>query len=195
MQNNYYRLLKTVKDLTKCKFIVDSSKLLSRLKIYIKSDLFEIYFIHLVRDGIAVTHSCSIPRIKPSYGENVFTPRVNPLRTAFRWTISNIAAEIIGKSNIANLHYFRVFYEELSTDTENVMKRIYRWLGLNPSEAILTYPITENIHNISGSRWRFKKNVKIEFNKDYRKNIRLINKISFLLIGGFLNFRYGYPLL
>ncbi|MDL1956540.1 MAG: hypothetical protein LWW95_05765 [Candidatus Desulfofervidus auxilii] len=75
------------------------------------------------------------------------------------------------------------------------MKRIYKWLGLDPSGTVLSYPITENIHNIAGSRWRFKKNVKIEFNKDYRKNIRLVNKISFLLIGGFLNFRYGYPLL
>jgi len=192
VQKNYYLLLSAVKKHTNSEFIVDSSKMLSRLKIYAKSDLFDVYFLHLIRDPVAVMQSCSVPRIKHSFGANHFTPAVNPVRTALRWTFSNISAELFARKQI---HYRKVFYEELVSSPEKVLLEIYKWIGVESHGTVLTYPITENIHNISGSRWRFQKDVRIKFDKNYRKKIPFSMKLSFLFIGGFLSFKYRYPLL
>lgn len=185
----YYQITSSVRSVSNAEYILDSSKQIANLKVYANSNLFNLHVIHLIRNGLAVLKSNRNSKPMPSYSKNKRTPTISPIRSSYRWVSSNLILERLAKS--CDFKYKKIRYEDLALDSKTVMADIYKWLNLYPAEN-LTSPITEHIHNIAGSRWRFKDKVEIQVDNSGLNATNFLEKAIFKLIGGRLNKKYGY---
>lgn len=184
-----YELFKAVQEITGAKYVLDSSKILGRLKLLALSDLFEIWVIHLIRNGLAVACSHLVPKDRPSYDNGMKTKTVPVYKTAIKWALFNRAAEKY--QGTKNIRFFKLRYEDLVKQPVDTMQTIFEWLGLECPH-IINYPITDNIHNISGSRWRYNRNVKIRDGDAWKKKVTFRMRLIFAMIAGIQMKRYGY---
>jgi hypothetical protein len=51
---------------------------------------------------------------------------------------------------------------------------------------------TANAHNISGSRWRYQNEIRIEKGSDRNKSLKGFDKVLFELLAGKMNRNFGY---
>jgi hypothetical protein len=184
-----YRLFSTIQHLTGKDYILDSSKSLGRLKALLLSDKFEIKVLHLIRDVRSVAASGLKQHIRPSFQAETRTKKIPVSITALKWLLGNWSLENIAKSQ--SFSYQRVFYEDLVLDPAAVMTRVVSSLDLE-WDSLCLQPKSEDVHNISGSRWRFAKNTNVSphFLKD--PQLKGYQKVLIAAISGWKNRRYGY---
>jgi hypothetical protein len=184
-----YSLFSVVKDITGKEFILDSSKSLGRLKMLILSGVFDIYVLHLVRNGKAYVASNLEPKDRPSFEDGRKTKVLPVYKSSLRWFLCNYSLDRIAAK--WKLQYKRINYEQLVLDTAAVVNSVCSFLDIAFSDSLLT-PRTDDIHNISGSRWRYREDVAVR--NDYVNSQQLtgINRLIFKTIAGKMNKRYGY---
>jgi hypothetical protein len=184
-----YSLFSAVKDTTGKNLILDSSKSLGRLKMLVLSDLFDIYVLHLVRNGKAYVASNLKPKDRPSFEDGRKTKASPVYKSSLRWFLCNYSLERVTAK--MKLQYKRVNYERLVSDTSAVINSVCSFLDIAFSDLLLT-PRTDDIHNISGSRWRYQKNTAIRNDCVNSQQLTGINRVIFKAIAGKMNKRYGY---
>ena len=170
--------------------MVDSSKtawgcflMPLRLRKHLGQDFF---LVHIIRDPRAVCWS-TIKKLRRGM------PSVRCLRTAIGWTLANLSCEIFGW--LSPDQYLRVSYEDLTQDTENVLRRIFDRLSLRASTNLDGSSGTaDNRHQLYGNRTRRKPLAPYALKQDIAWKIAMPRRYR-LLAGGLcwpLGFKYGY---
>ncbi|NET43127.1 sulfotransferase [Okeania sp. SIO2B3] len=180
-----YQLIKTILDISGKSIFVDSSKSIPRLENFLRSNLFVIQIIHLIRDGRAVGFSSKskYQRILSELEEvnqNLFLrikyklldrkyKKYNFYSTIRDWSYFNLKCHK-KFGHLPNYHLLR--YEDLVSSPENTINEILqKWnLIFEPSQ-LEFYKFKH--HNISGNRMRMKPNQTI------KQDIKYLEKLSF----------------
>ncbi len=170
--------------------IVDSSKIIGRLKLLLADPRFDVNVIHLVRNGFAVVNSLGKEHPRPGTGGKVKTNPTSSPKAALRWVLRNRTISQLAKRGIIP-HYLRVRYEDLCKNPKKVIQTICQFIGIDFDRNMIN-PGTGGIHNIGGSRWRYKNEVKIKLDEHWVNELYFRDRLVFQFIGGWLNHKYGY---
>lgn len=184
-----YILFKSILSVTKRNIIWDSSKDIDRLIYLYRSGYFDIKVIHLVRDGRGTINSMSIPRMRLAVNPPQTIKPQSSLKASVRWTLNHLRM-LRFKNIISNDKYLLVRYEDLATNPQDEIERIYKSLKLEIPEPVIQ--IKKDNHNIGGNRMRYNDEIKIKLDEKWRKQLKAKDKRIFQIIGGFLNRRFGY---
>ena len=158
-------------------FFCDSSKLADRCMKMIASDRFDVWVVHLVRDGRAVGYS-----YKRKYG--TFLPEV------WRWGASNSRLGTRLGHQLGE-RYLPMRYEDFSADPRGETERVLTALGLTFEEAQLAF--REQVHhNLAGNRMRRQADSQIRCDTDYLEELSAWEWCAGSLLAGRALRRFGY---
>ncbi|MEO0249692.1 MAG: sulfotransferase, partial [candidate division WOR-3 bacterium] len=178
--NNNYILFDSVRDLTDCPILVDSSKIPIRMKLlYLeRPELFKV--IHMVRDGRAVVWS------EVRRGADV-TDR------ATRWVRVEKQAQTFLKS-IPVSRKLLLRYEDLCADPSAELQRVCAFVGVDFETQMLRFRDVVH-HDIGGSTTvREGSSDRIIYDERWRTEMPLTDLEVFRRIGGKIQKRLGYEI-
>ena len=107
-------VLEAVQNVSDCRFIVDSSKNISRLRVLLASNLFDIRPVHLVRSPFGVVYS-NIKKGRP------LREHAGKYLETYRKT-----SELLRGTD-----HLTVYYEDLARHPFETVQRIMQWVGLS----------------------------------------------------------------
>lgn len=185
-----HRLFSRVQQVSGKPYILDSSKALGRLKALLNFPELDVRIIHLVRDVRSVCASAAKSHRRPSFADAVYTQPIPVSVSALKWLSANVSLEMMATSK--GLTYKKVFYEDLVRDPQNIMKSLCCFLEL-PWDANCLQPKTRHIHNISGSRWRYRDDqAQVSASFLRQPEMSFFQRGLVTMIAGVKNRRYGY---
>ncbi|MDH5598940.1 MAG: hypothetical protein OEY34_07440, partial [Cyclobacteriaceae bacterium] len=167
--------------------IVDSSKVPGRLSMLASSGFFNIYVIHLIRNGKQVCGSMKVRKKMPSRDKEDFTKPMPVWKSAIRWYFSNKTFIKVCKEY--SLPVITIKYEDLVDKYDAIKHDLFSFLQLESND----YAHHANRHTISGSHWKWIDEGR--FQSDIPKEKYTLNKfekICFNLIAGRMYKKYGY---
>ena len=142
--------------------VVDSSKVGIRLKYLLQNPALDVRVIRLVRDGRAVALTYTDPAVyadaaNPDLrgggdGASRDRERLTLRQAAHEWRRSNEEADAI-LARLEPAHATTVTYEELCTDSDGVLRRLYAFVGVEPANAGRAWRGQE--HHVLGNGMRF----------------------------------------
>lgn len=194
-EENNYRLMKAMLTVSAKEIFCDSSKQYSRLKKFLKSNLFEVTILHLVRDGRAVAYS----RQKKAARKADKLDRVGDYKDLYyeglnSWKRTN--AKIHAKFGHRD-RYHRLRYEDLVDNPEKVFIDLLGKLNLEFESDQLQF-WSQTHHNLSGNRMR--RNLFSNGQPEIRMDMSYLENLSFnqWWLGNLYTLsalrRFGYPL-
>jgi hypothetical protein len=164
-----------IKNNPEIEFIVDSSKDIDRLEFLLKYSNLDIYVIHLVRDGRAVSWSY-IRKYKKVF------PWI------FKWFLSNLKIEIFKKRHSKKKLIF-IKYENFIEDPEKEIKKILRLINLDYKKSMLKFR-NRNQHQVGGNRMRLGSSNTIKKDMEWKGKMPSKYKVLFNLLFGIFNIGY-----
>ncbi len=149
----FYESLRAV---TGCDTIVDSSKSPGHGFLLARTEAVELHVVHLVRDARAVAHSMQRRKPRPDiHWEQAYMPTYPPGKAAVRWSLTNLIDERF-KRRAAS--YTRLRYEDFVREPKPHLRRLLVRTGADDrSTAFLRkheLHVTPN-HTVSGNPARF----------------------------------------
>ncbi len=183
------RLFKAVQEVANKPVILDSSKNPMRLLYLCASGFFNVKVIHLIRDGRAYLNSTRRPVGMPAQG-GATAPAQSAWRATWRWLLTNALSTLLC-SRLPQTSWCTIKYEDFANESAAVTQRLCEFLNLNFAPELLAgdKPVA---HNISGSRWRFQTGGAIRLDEKWRTELPAGRRLTFTLLAGWLNRRYGY---
>lgn len=149
------RLYKTIRKVTGCEVIVDSSKRPSYAAFIRALDDCDPYFVHLIRDPRASAYSWHTRRYASAQGNEV--RRRNALDSTIRWNLLNVGSELVRRTAGRN-RFLRMRYEDFVKNPIERVKDICALIG----DECLRLPFTGEHsvtlgtnHTIAGNPSRF----------------------------------------
>lgn len=159
--------------------LIDSTKDTRRMKLLFLTAPEKFRLIYLVRDGRAVTAS--------EIRRNGVSMEQAASRWASRHQQNRFACSWIPSSSI-----FHVRYEELCSDTENILRKLAQFLGVPHEPAMLKLDKVAS-HNIGGNPMRFRKEeATIKLDEQWREQLTASELQVFQQIAGRQNKHFGY---
>lgn len=194
-ENDTLRLLECISSSTQRDVLVDSSKLPGRASALAAMPAIELFVIHFVRDGRGVAWSLlqAYKRDLKSGVQKEIKPKP-PLRTALRWLVVNLAAEML-RWRVGRRNYLRMRYEDFVADPVGSMDRIGDMIGLDLAGIGRRLEAGEPIHpahQIAGNRLRMNKSIRLAHEEAWRSKMPAETRTAFNGMGGWLLRRYGY---
>lgn len=190
------KLFLSIKSVTECKVIVDSSK--SVLYSYLLSliDDLDVYVVHLIRDPRGVAFSKTKEKIQPDSKEIIYMHKFSAFDSSMVWGFRNIATELYWVNNKEK--YIMVRYEDFVKEPREIINKILNFTGENPTGSPF---LSENeiklagSHSVWGNPSRFiTGKVKLKLDDTWKKKI----KPSHRFLSTFLTFplliKYGYKI-
>jgi hypothetical protein len=173
--------------------IVDSSKLPGRGFSLASTSGIELFVVHMVRDPRAVIWSMMKPinRQLEAGVQRDLTPKPL-LRTALRWMVVNLSAEIL-RMRVPRDHSIRVRYEDFVADPRGTLSRILELAGENADQLPdgLVAPL-HPAHQVAGSRHRMQKELLIRADHAWRSAMPVAKQRIAAFLCAPLLWRYGY---
>lgn len=156
---------------------VDSSKEPHRLKHLLRAPSFKTKVLHLIRDGRGVSASYM---------------RWNswPIQKAVDEWRRSIASEEHMIRRLRAEQVLALRYEDLCADVEGELKRVFGFLGLDPSKRPTEFHSAD--HHVLGNRMRLQDSSEIKLDERWRTALTTDDLAEFERIGGRINRRYGY---
>jgi hypothetical protein len=205
IQERNAALVNTLQELSGAKVIIDSSKVGLRLKYLLRNPGLDIKIIRMIRDGraVALTYmdtdsfaDATDPSLRAS-GRDVGLPGLCkkmaaglPMESAAReWRRSNEEAECL-LAGLDKSQWIEVRYEDLCTETEATLRRIYEFLGLDPAKMERNFRSKE--HHVVGNGMRLDTTSEIWLDERWKQHLTKEDLLTFDSIAGDLNRRYGY---
>lgn len=191
-ENNHI-LMGTILNVTQKSIICDSSKSYSRLQSLMKSDLFEVFVLHLVRDGRAVAFSkkqkeTRIDSAKSDQIQKYFFEIPTYYKVIKNWSSQN---EIFHQDHKHSRNYYCIKYEDLTRDPVKCISAFLKQVNLSFESDQLNFSQFPH-HNIGGNRMRRKTGQKIKNSSGY---VELLSQREWWL-GTFLGIKglkkFGY---
>jgi len=149
-----------VSEITGCRFIVDSSKSIGRLLMLLKSGVFDVRLVYLIRCPYSMVFS----NMKKG---QVLTEQ------AHNYTKKMMRARRI----LSGHNHFTVHYETLATKPSQTLYGIMNWLGLSFEQSQLDWSSHDH-HNINGNRMRFSKESEIKLDVRWKKGLTPLQKTT-----------------
>jgi len=169
---NNYSFISTILNHSGKKYYLDSSKNLARLQGYLASDLFNVYIIHLIRDGRAVAYSNTKPvnvEARIAQGKKNLSFK----NYLLGWQENNLLIRELFKNNP---NYIISRYEDIVTKPKEEISKILSILDLSfENDQIEKWH--EGQHNVDGNRMKWSESSKIEADQKYLKKISWIRWI------------------
>jgi hypothetical protein len=192
-------LASTVSDIREAEIVVDSSKTALRLKYLLRNPELDVRVIRLIRDGRAVALTYMDPfrfadakdpsRRGGGTGGSRESGRLSTAQAACEWRRCNEEAEHILR-RLDKSQWIEVRYEELCKDTENTLRRLLEFLGLDPDQRIPDFRSVE--HHVVGNGMRLDTASKISLDERWRSVLTEDELRVFDRVAGRMNRRYGY---
>ena len=199
IQRRNAALVSTISEITKANIVVDSSKTALRLKYLLRNPELDVKVIRLTRDGRAV----ALTYIDPADFADAKNPahrgggmgsareneRLSMARAAYEWRRCIEEAENILR-RLDKSQWIEVRYEELCEDTENTLRRLFEFLGVDPGEHAREFRTVE--HHIVGNGMRLDTTSQISLDERWRSALTKEELRIFDHEAGNINQRYGY---
>lgn len=189
------RLFDTIISHSHAQMIVDSSKLPGRAMALSAVPGIDLRVIHVVRDGRGVAWSLLRPykRDVKSGLQKEIRPK-SVFRTALRWSIINIAAEVLSR-NLAAQKFMRVRYEDFATNPAEILRQIGTFLNIDLSQAGAALQELQSIspgHQLAGNRLRMNASISLSKDESWRSQMPARQQVLFWRLSSWLLKRYGY---
>lgn len=176
---NSWTLFEAVAETDGTSVVVDSTKNPVRLKLLYMTGPDRFQTIHLVRDGRAVAASA------------MRRTGVGMREAARQWVRANRNVEWVLRS-IPAAQKLRVRYEDLCDDTENVLRRICGFIGLDYVPEMIQLK-RRTYHQVPGNPMLFDRaHTVIQKDERWRQQLSARDRSEFARIGGEMNRAYGY---
>jgi len=188
----YDRMIPSMLKVAGKSHFVDSSKRLTRLKKYLKSDQFRVSIIHLVRDPRAVAYSFVRKKKRVLANQEMFSSRVNPpkyLQSLWLILRGNMRY-IVEMSKQKGFH--TVKYEDLVVNPQQALSGFLERIHL-PFEDSMVHYYDHAHHVIGGNRMRFQKRP-LALDKEYLHNLSAFEWFAGTCISLPILLKYKYPL-
>ncbi len=183
-------------------YVVDSSKRLDRLLKLYDSGALDLKIVHLVRDGryvLDATRRAAIRRAQ-FLGEKPKRRYRNSIWIYSGWIV-NMLGQIRFLSKLDAGNYYRLSYEELATNPHTAVESLCDFLEIKFEQDVLKpassrYVFKQEHHIIGGNRLtkkaRIHPEMPIAYHATWEKNLSLMDKWVFALLGGhFINRKLG----
>lgn len=198
-QQRNVALMETVLNISRGKIIIDSSKAAVRLKYLLRNRDINTKVIHLIRDGRAVALTYMDPARfadakDPAMrgggsGDQRAHEGLSMARAAREWRRSNEEAEHILR-RLDKSQWIDVRYEDLCKDTEDTLRRLFEFLGLNPDKRVREFRMIES--HVLGNGMRLDTTSQISLDERWKAVLTEAELLSFDRIAGKMNRRCGY---
>jgi hypothetical protein len=184
-------LIEALCEILGTEIIVDSSKIALRLKYLLATPGLEVKVIRLIRDGRAVALTyMEDPSLKAGGGGSRHPFRGLSIReAAYRWCRSIEEAENILKV-LAPSQWIGIRYEDLCTETEAVLSRMFGFLGVDSREATRDFRSVE--HHVVGNGMRLNRTSEVRLDERWKSVLTADDLRQFDAVAGKMNRRYGY---
>jgi len=179
--------------------IVDSSKIGIRLKYLLANPMLDVKVIRLVRDGrgVALTYmdpatyaDANDPKLRGGgQGGDRAAERLTMAQAAHEWRRSNEEGEAIVR-RLDPSGWRIVSYERLCTDTQETMRRLYEFLGVDASHRIGSFRGADQ--HVIGNGMRLDTSNEIRLNEEWRRVLSRADLDTFASVSGDLSRRLGY---
>ena len=198
IQERNAALASTVSEITKAEVIVDSSKIALRLKYLLRNTKLDIRVIRLIRDGraVALTYmdparfaDAKDPALRGGSGGQRKSQRLPMAQAAYEWRRCNQEAEDVLRG-LGPSQWIEVRYEELCRDTEKTLRRLFEFLGLEPSERVQEFRMVE--HHVVGNGMRLDTTSRVSLDERWRSVLTEEDLRVFDREASEMNRRYGY---
>jgi hypothetical protein len=186
-------------EITGAKVFVDSSKRGVRLKYLLRNPELGVKVIRLIRDGraVALTYMDTAafadarnPTLRRGgSGNNREYERLTMAQAAYQWRRSNQEAENVLR-RLDKSRWIEVHYEELCKYTENTLRRLFEFLGLDPQKRIKDFRTVE--HHVVGNGMRLDATSDIQLDERWRSVLTEEDLQTFERVAGKMNRGYGY---
>ena len=190
-----------IMDIADGNILIDSSKVALRLKYLLRNPELQVKVIRLIRDGrgVALTYTRPVEfadAVDPSLrkGGMVGNREVTGLtmdQAAHQWLRSNEEAERV-LACMDRSRWLEVRYEELCTDPDATLRRVFEFLDLDPARAVWEFRSAE--HHVIGNGMRLDSTSEIRLDDRWRSTLTDDQLAVFDAVAGDMNQRYGYPL-
>lgn len=181
------------------KIIVDSSKtskhMAGRFYALHKYTDFDVYVIHLAKNGLSVVESYVKKGRNWALEGYAKNDRFAAARSSLGWYLANSIAGRLGMK-MPQKHFKQIKYEDFVAEPENVLQTIENFLNIDLS-AITTMvknkaPFYAK-HNVGGNRLRLEREIRLHKSADAKKiDLSVSHRFIFNLIAGRLHKRLGY---
>lgn len=173
--------------------VSESSKNAVRGYLYSRSrsSEFDVYYLHLVRDGRGYMYSKTT--VPDGTGAENSRLVVSPWEITARWVVPNLLAQLL--CSRPKDHYLRIRYEDFVARPVEVLREIGRFLGLDmgPVEQSVregrSIPIA---HLLGGNRLRFRPSITLESRFASVALESRQSRWAFWTLGGWMAYWYGY---
>lgn len=158
----------------------------------------DVYLIHLVRDGLAVTEAQVLTGQNRNLEAGGTIQSGSAWRTSLGWVAANQAAEEVARRLPAE-RVLRIQFESLLREPEMVMKKIGEWCHLDMASVVTKLQENDKFtvgHLVAGNRLRFESTLQLKRRPTHQGGYQLWphQRYFFRLIGGRLQQRYGYQI-
>lgn len=194
---NLNKLFKSIKNMTGCRVIVDSSKSAAYSYVLSLIEDIDLYTIHLVRDprGVNYSHQKLKVHTEPTDDSNIiYMKQFNPVSGSIVWDIRNIASEILFKKNKDK--YMMLRYEDFANKPREAVLNI---LGFVNESNLKTPFVSENEvklgvnHAVWGNPSRFKTGiVELKLDEEWKTKMKYFDKFISTVLTFPLLKKYGY---
>lgn len=164
-------------ELEQASLFADGSKDPVRLKFLHDAGHWDLFVIHLVRDGRGTANS-----YRKHYGMTV-------AEASWEWRKTHEECARLAR-RFPGERWMRVMYEDLCRRPRETLDEVFRFLGLDPREATRDYRAVEQ--HIIGNAMRLGASSEITLDEKWRAALTPGDLRTFEDIGGAMNRRFGY---
>lgn len=192
-QNNY-KFFKTFLDITEAQtgtrpnWLIDSSKNPCRLFWLIKSNLFNIKVVHIVKNPCAYVYSTLKRQAHKKFaGKRLYLT----IRKSLGWMLKNNLFSLVADRHLEPSNYILIKYEDMAANPKECFKKVFKAIGCEFKEEFVTNFRNSIRHTIGGSYSRFETRP-IELDEVWHKFLPKGNqRITQVITAGYRR-RYGY---
>jgi hypothetical protein len=185
---------------TGARVVVDSSKVAVRLKYLLRNPELDIRVIRLIRDGrgVALTYTdpaqfadARDPRLRGggTGAGSETADRLTLAQAAREWKRSNEEQEAL-LVGLDRSRWTEVRYEEMCRDPESTLRKLFRFVGVNPEHSISNF--RGKNHHVIGNGMRFDETSEIRLDERWRSELPAQAGAIFEAHAGPTNVRLGY---
>lgn len=181
------------------RLFVDKGNRALRLKYLLRIPSFDLKVIRLIRDGrgVALTYmdpagfaDATDPAMRGGgNGGQRENEMLSMARAAYQWRRCNDETEHILR-RLDKSQWIEVHYEELCENAENAMRRLFKFLGLDPDKRAQEFRTVE--HHVLGNGMRLDTTSDIQLDERWRVKLTEQDLRVFNDVAGEMNRRYGY---
>jgi hypothetical protein len=192
-------LVSTISELSKVQVVVDSSKIGLRLKYLLKNPELDVKVIRLIRDGraVALTYmnpadfaDAKDPALRAGgTGGDRSNERLSMEKAAYQWRRCMEEAQYALKW-LDKSQWIEVHYEDLCSDTEAVLGRLFTFLDLEPGNKAMDFRSVEQ--HVIGNGMRLDNTTQVVLDERWRTVLTKYDLRTFDHIAGPINRLYGY---